>query len=81
MCGFAGFLTDDHVRLGNLEALSTRMALAIRHRGPDDAGRMRRPVLRWHIGACLFLISLRPTTSRWRRLAGGRLVFLIENIY
>ena len=38
MCGFAGFLTTDPGRLGDLEAVSTRMALAIQHRGPDDAG-------------------------------------------
>ena len=38
MCGIAGFLTADPGRLGDLEAASTRMALAIQHRGPDDAG-------------------------------------------
>jgi len=38
MCGFAGFLTADPGRMGDLDALSTRMALAIQHRGPDDSG-------------------------------------------
>ena len=38
MCGFAGFLTAGGEAPGNLEAVATRMALAIRHRGPDDAG-------------------------------------------
>ena len=38
MCGFAGFLTTDVGALGSPEAVATRMALAIQHRGPDDAG-------------------------------------------
>ena len=38
MCGFAGFLTADVGVLGSPEAVATRMALAIQHRGPDDAG-------------------------------------------
>lgn len=38
MCGFAGFLTADASVRGSAEAVATRMALAIQHRGPDDAG-------------------------------------------
>ena len=38
MCGFTGFLTTDVGSLANAKALVTRMALAIAHRGPDDAG-------------------------------------------
>lgn len=38
MCGFAGFLTADASALGSPQAVATRMALAIAHRGPDDAG-------------------------------------------
>jgi len=38
MCGFAGFLTTDPDPLGSPKAVATRMALAIQHRGPDDAG-------------------------------------------
>ena len=38
MCGFTGFLTADASALGSPEAVVTRMALAIAHRGPDDAG-------------------------------------------
>ena len=38
MCGFAGFITTDASALLRAEALVTQMALAIRHRGPDDAG-------------------------------------------
>ena len=37
MCGFAGFL-NDRAGANSLEAIATRMALAIQHRGPDDAG-------------------------------------------
>ncbi|MDO8777395.1 MAG: asparagine synthetase B, partial [Burkholderiaceae bacterium] len=38
MCGFTGFLTADAGPLGHLESVVTRMALAIKQRGPDDAG-------------------------------------------
>ena len=38
MCGIAGFLTTDPNTLGNPEAIATQMAMAIQHRGPDDAG-------------------------------------------
>jgi asparagine synthase (glutamine-hydrolysing) len=38
MCGFAGFLTSDSSLLPNQEEVAKRMALAISHRGPDDAG-------------------------------------------
>lgn len=38
MCGFAGFLTAGVNVLGSPEAVVTGMALAIQHRGPDDAG-------------------------------------------
>jgi asparagine synthase (glutamine-hydrolysing) len=38
MCGFTGFLTTQSSDKDGLEAIATRMALAIAHRGPDDAG-------------------------------------------
>jgi asparagine synthase (glutamine-hydrolysing) len=38
MCGFAGFITSDKSVLGSSERVVTDMALAIEHRGPDDAG-------------------------------------------
>lgn len=38
MCGFAGFLTPNSNTPDALEAIATRMAQAIAHRGPDDAG-------------------------------------------
>ena len=38
MCGFSGFLTTDTSILTSAEAVASRMALAIQHRGPDDAG-------------------------------------------
>ena len=38
MCGFAGFLIAGGEAPGSLEAVATGMALAIQHRGPDDAG-------------------------------------------
>lgn len=38
MCGFAGFLATGTGELGSPEAVVTRMALAIQHRRPVDAG-------------------------------------------
>ncbi len=38
MCGLAGFLTVRADNLEGLEAMATRMANAIVHRGPDDSG-------------------------------------------
>jgi asparagine synthase (glutamine-hydrolysing) len=38
MCGFGGFITTDTVVLSHAEAQAKQMALAIQHRGPDDAG-------------------------------------------
>lgn len=39
MCGFVGFMTADSCgSSGDFHAIVTRMALAIKHRGPDDAG-------------------------------------------
>jgi asparagine synthase (glutamine-hydrolysing) len=38
MCGFSGFLTSDTSVLSSAKAEVLRMAMAIQHRGPDDAG-------------------------------------------
>lgn len=38
MCGVAGLLTACGTAQGSLEALVTRLALAVQQRGPDDAG-------------------------------------------
>ncbi len=38
MCGLAGFIKKQKHDAGHLESVVTRMALAIQHRGPDDAG-------------------------------------------
>lgn len=38
MCGFVGILAVTAANINDLEARVTRMAHAIRHRGPDDAG-------------------------------------------
>ena len=38
MCGFSGFLTTDENVLTCAASVASRMALAIQHRGPDDAG-------------------------------------------
>jgi asparagine synthase (glutamine-hydrolysing) len=38
MCGFSGFITTDDRVLTRAGAIVKKMALAIKHRGPDDAG-------------------------------------------
>jgi asparagine synthase (glutamine-hydrolysing) len=38
MCGFCGFISTDVSVLSHAEAEASRMALAIKHRGPDDTG-------------------------------------------
>ena len=38
MCGISGFLITNGSVFGSLEAVASRMALGISHRGPDDAG-------------------------------------------
>ena len=38
MCGFTGFITTDHSVLTLAEETVKKMALAMKHRGPDDAG-------------------------------------------
>jgi asparagine synthase (glutamine-hydrolysing) len=38
MCGFSGFLTTDNSVLARAETVASDMALAIKHRGPDDTG-------------------------------------------
>ncbi len=38
MCGFAGFCSNQPGGLDGLEAIATRMADAIAHRGPNDSG-------------------------------------------
>jgi asparagine synthase (glutamine-hydrolysing) len=38
MCGFSGFITTDASVLSRAEEQASLMALAIQHRGPDDAG-------------------------------------------
>lgn len=44
MCGFCGFITTDTSVLRSAHAEASRMALSIRHRGPDDAGAWADPV-------------------------------------
>ncbi len=38
MCGFSGFLTTDSIVLNYADLVVSRIALAIQHRGPEDAG-------------------------------------------
>jgi len=76
MCGFAGFLTNKLERsLGSLEADANIMALAIKHRGPDDAGAWADAVAGIAIShRRLSIIDLSPAGHQPMHSACGRYV-------
>ncbi|MEQ1789378.1 MAG: asparagine synthase (glutamine-hydrolyzing), partial [Rickettsiales bacterium] len=75
MCGFAGFLLADPGRLGDLEAVSTSMALAIQHRGPDDAGAWSDALAGIALGhRRLSILDLSPSGHQPMLSASGRFV-------
>lgn len=75
MCGFAGFLLADPERLGDLEAVSTSMALAIQHRGPDDAGAWSDALAGIALGhRRLSILDLSPAGHQPMLSASGRFV-------
>ncbi|NML85925.1 asparagine synthase (glutamine-hydrolyzing) [Polaromonas sp.] len=76
MCGFAGFLTADVSALGGgLEAVATRMAEAIAHRGPDDAGAWADAQAGLALGhRRLSIVDLSPAGHQPMASSGGRYV-------
>ena len=75
MCGVAGILTVRGTAQGSLEALATRMALAIRHRGPDDAGTWVDAQAGVALGhRRLSIVDLSPAGHQPMASAGGRFV-------
>jgi asparagine synthase (glutamine-hydrolysing) len=76
MCGFAGFLTNKCERsLGSLEAVVSGMALAIKLRGPDDAGAWADEVAGIALGhRRLSIIDLSPAGHQPMHSACGRYV-------
>ncbi|MDP2163201.1 MAG: asparagine synthase (glutamine-hydrolyzing) [Hydrogenophaga sp.] len=75
MCGFAGFLTFESASLDGLEAVATRMADAIAHRGPDDAGAWADAQAGVAFGhRRLSIIDLSPAGHQPMVSAGGRYV-------
>ena len=75
MCGFTGFLTDDATVLGSPEAVVTRMALAIAHRGPDDSGAWADPQAGIALGhRRLSIVDLSAAGHQPMHSVGGRFV-------
>ena len=75
MCGFAGFLSAQPGNLGGLEALAARMASAIAHRGPDDAGVWADAQAGVALGfRRLAIIDLTPAGNQPMASNGGRFV-------
>ena len=75
MCGVAGLLTACGTAQGSLEALVTRMALAVQQRGPDDAGAWADAEAGIALGhRRLSIIDLSPAGHQPMASAGGRFV-------
>ncbi|MGB4912787.1 MAG: asparagine synthase (glutamine-hydrolyzing) [Candidatus Dechloromonas phosphoritropha] len=75
MCGFTGFLGNDSNAPDNLESVVTSMALAIQHRGPDDAGAWADDDSGIALGhRRLSIIDLSPAGHQPMASAGGRFV-------
>ena len=75
MCGFAGFLTASASALGSLDAITTQMAKAIAHRGPDDSGAWADAQAGIALGfRRLSIIDLSPAGHQPMASSGGRFV-------
>jgi asparagine synthase (glutamine-hydrolysing) len=80
MCGFTGFFANefDH-SLGSLEVVVSRMALAIKHRGPDDAGAWADAESGIALGhRRLSVIDLSPAGHQPMHSVCGRFVFVFN---
>ena len=73
MCEFAGFLTVGVSSPGSLKAITTRMAKAIEHRGPDDAGAWADAQAGIALGfRCLSIFDLLPAGHQPMPSSAGR---------
>jgi asparagine synthase (glutamine-hydrolysing) len=75
MCGLTGFFTKEVGLLSDIESVVTRMALAIRHRGPDDAGAWTDTQYGIALGhRRLSIVDLSPAGHQPMQSASGRFV-------
>ena len=76
MCGFAGFFNPSSVApAAELDAIATRMAARIVHRGPDDAGAWSDPQAGIALGfRRLSIVDLSPAGHQPMTSASGRFV-------
>lgn len=80
MCGFTGFFANEFdFSLGSLETVVSRMALAINHRGPDDAGAWVDSEVGVALGhRRLSVIDLSPAGHQPMHSVCGRFVFVFN---
>lgn len=78
MCGLAGFIdARSKVQRFDLEALASRMADALRHRGPDDRGVWSDPEAGIAFGHCrLSILDLSPAGHQPMSSASGRYIIV-----
>lgn len=75
MCGIAGFWANAGHGVDDLNAVASRMALAIEHRGPDDAGGWADAQAGIALGhRRLSIVDLSPAAHQPMASAGGRFV-------
>ena len=75
MCGIAGFMNDESRALTASTAIAAQMALAIQHRGPDDAGAWADEQAGIALGhRRLSIVDLSPAGHQPMASAGGRYV-------
>lgn len=79
MCGIAGFLSAAGRADGELRGIAERMALAIAHRGPDDAGTWADPQDGVALGfRRLSIVDLSPAGHQPMPSAQGRFVIVFN---
>lgn len=75
MCGFSGLITTDASVLSCAESVASSMALAIQHRGPDDAGSWADVSKGVALGFCrLSILDLSSAGHQPMRSVSGRFV-------
>jgi asparagine synthase (glutamine-hydrolysing) len=75
MCGFSGLITTDAIVLTCAESVAASMALAIQHRGPDDAGAWADVSTGVALGFCrLSILDLSSAGHQPMRSVSGRFV-------
>lgn len=79
MCGIAGFFAIDALAGGDLDGVAARMARAVRHRGPDDAGTWADAGAGVALGhSRLSIVDLSPAGHQPMASSSGRFVLALN---